>query len=222
MQALVPQWESALDLPEPSPRESRQRRPRRAPQTAYQGRLDAVAGENLTGWARCPQMPQVKLQVSLECDGEIVANAVADIARPDLRAVGMPDHHCGFTIPLRHIGDRAHKQLRVLVTGADYVIGESPLIAGQEVALSVPGPTAAPSATPPAVENPSLAVRLPVEAAVIAQEHLQKNLEAVEALTVELRRTLARSVIAMADSPEMANRLSAVIGLASPGGSEKR
>jgi len=222
MSALTPRWEEALDLSKVDARTRRtHRRGRKAAPGVLQGRLDAVASTNLTGWVRNPLEPASALEVDLECDGEIVAHAVANLPRPDLRAVGISSSECGFSIPLRPIQASDRHRLRVLVSGTDHLVGENPILvdpaSGSAPGLVVQAPSRPESHSAPAAASVSVTpVRLSVEPAIAAQEHLQRNLEAVEALTRDLRRLLARSVIATADSPEMADRLSAAIGLVAP------
>jgi hypothetical protein len=220
MSALTPRWEEALDLSKVDAHKARriQRRARKAEPEIFQGRLDAIAAGNLTGWARNPMHPDQPVEVVLECDGEIVANALANLPRPDLGLVGLVSSDCGFSIPLGPLKATDRQRLRVLVSGCDFLVGENPILI-DPASGSAPGlvaPPAAPWPSPDLFAERGQAVRLPVEAAIAAQEHLQRNLEAVEALTRDLRRLLARSVIATADSPEMADRLSAAIGLVAP------
>ncbi len=220
MSALTPRWEEALDLSKGDAHKARrtQRRARKAMPDAFQGRLDAVASGNLTGWVRNPLAADQPLDVVLECDGEIVANAVANLPRPDLRAVGIASSDCGFSIPLRSLKVMDRQSLRIMVSGSDYLVGENPILIDPTSgsASGLVAPTAVQLPSPDVIADRGQSVRLPVETAIAAQEHLQRNLEAVEALTRDLRRLLARSVIATADSPEMADRLSAAIGLVAP------
>ena len=217
MAALTPRWEEALDLSRGEAKTRRtDRRQRKSSPFLFQGRLDALAQGSLTGWARNLLDPTQKIEIVLECDGEIVSNAVADLPRDDLRAVGFSPYDCGFCIPLRKIMANDRQQLRVLVAGSQHLVGENPILVDPATsgspALLLQAPQPKTSKTEPSFDR-GVASRLPVESAIAAQEHLQRNLEAVEALTRDLRRLLARSVIATAESPEMADRLSTAIGL---------
>jgi hypothetical protein len=71
----------------------------------------------------------------LECDGEPVAVAVADQPREDLAAVGLV-RDCGFSLPLpprAAAGDGARLAVRVLDT--DWVVGENPILIGDDLGL---------------------------------------------------------------------------------------
>jgi hypothetical protein len=214
MAALTPQWEEALNLHRADTVARRsERRNRKASLRAFQGRIDALAVGSVTGWVRNLLDPGSIIEVVLECDGEIVANATANLRRVDLRDVGISPFDCGFSIPLQQIKIADRQKLRVLVAGSDYMIGENPILVDP---VTLNSSRLLPRQIVPKETNgePSVAFRLPVESSIASQEHLQRNLEAVEGLTRDLRRLLARSVIATAESPEIADRLSSIIGLA--------
>ena len=137
MQALAAQWEAALSLP------SRAARPADRSLRVH-GRLDAVAHTTVTGWVRAPLDPEARLQVVLECDGEPVAVAVASRPREDLRRVGLPAD-CGFSLPLPpRLVNAAMARLTVRVLESGWVVGENPILVGDDGRPSFSPPPGAP------------------------------------------------------------------------------
>ncbi len=218
-EAVALAWERALDLAPPAVR-ARPGRTRSAASSAglFQGHLDIVAGHAITGWVRDLRAPRRRLEVVLECNGEVAGTTTTGLPRPDLRAVGMPDASCGFSLPLPEwcLGDRG--SMRVTTNG--WTIGEPPfLLTG--VGVSLVPPTDAPppdrTAPTPGADIPTPVVtKHSVESAVNAQQSLLRDVARIETLLEDFRRVAARAVVAFADSPELAERAHAALGAASP------
>jgi hypothetical protein len=68
------------------------------PKPDYDGRLQGVGNGHALGWCWQPGAPRERTQIAIAIDGEIVAEGVADIARPDLPECGDGAH--GFLIAL--------------------------------------------------------------------------------------------------------------------------
>jgi SGNH hydrolase-like domain, acetyltransferase AlgX len=69
-----------------------------APSPAYQGGMQGIGNGHVLGWCWNPDSPEQQTSIAIAVDGEIVAEGMADIARPDLdeQAVGAQ----GFLIAL--------------------------------------------------------------------------------------------------------------------------
>jgi hypothetical protein len=76
-------------------RPSRGRQP-----SGYDGRLQAVADGVAVGWACDLANPERRVEVTIEAEGEVMAEAVADIARDELVQEGIGDGAHGFEIAL--------------------------------------------------------------------------------------------------------------------------
>jgi hypothetical protein len=73
------------------------------------------------GWAWDTSDPEGRVTVALEAEGEVVAEAVADIARDELVSAGIGDGAHGFEIALPdHLRSRAYVRV-VLLVGPDLV-----------------------------------------------------------------------------------------------------
>src|SRR5262245_31681694 len=94
------------------------------------GRVDAIDGGRLFGWAFDPMAPDRRLTIRVLLDGKVIAEAVADINRPDLRRNGIGDGKHAFEIALP---DPAQSRTSDLVVVA---LNEN----GAEQALRVPKP----------------------------------------------------------------------------------
>lgn len=64
------------------------------------GHIDAIQEGQLLGWAVDVKRPGEPLRVELLDNGRPVAHADCNIFRPDVRASGIGDGTCGFSIPL--------------------------------------------------------------------------------------------------------------------------
>lgn len=73
----------------------------RVPSSAFDcaGCLDPAEGTRAQGWAVDLRHPKRRLQLELRINGHVVATALADQMREDVRAEGLSDGHCGFVIP---------------------------------------------------------------------------------------------------------------------------
>jgi hypothetical protein len=68
------------------------------PAARLEGFVDALDGGRLFGWAWDRLHPQERLRIEVSVDGEVVAEATADQARPDLRAGGIGDGEHAFEV----------------------------------------------------------------------------------------------------------------------------
>ncbi|HEY7830568.1 MAG TPA: hypothetical protein VIC06_08405 [Solirubrobacteraceae bacterium] len=70
------------------------------PTHAYEGLLQGVGNGVALGWAADRAQPAERVSVALVVDGEIVAEGVADVPRPDLADMDLDDGAHGFLIEL--------------------------------------------------------------------------------------------------------------------------
>jgi hypothetical protein len=94
------------------------------------GRVDAVDMGRIFGWAFDPMAPDQRLTIRVLLDGKIIAEAVADRNRPDLRRNGIGDGKHAFEIALP---DPLHSRANDIVVMARNG-------SGSEQALRVPQP----------------------------------------------------------------------------------
>jgi len=64
------------------------------------GRVDAIDQGRLFGWAYDPQAPDQRLAIRVLLDGNVIAEAIADRSRPDLKRNGIGDGSHAFEIAL--------------------------------------------------------------------------------------------------------------------------
>jgi hypothetical protein len=81
---------------------------------ALEGRLDAIAGGKVYGWARDRSRPDASLAVELRLDGQPVGEGSADRPRADLEAGGLGAH--AFEIETALPDDTPLERLSALVT----------------------------------------------------------------------------------------------------------
>ncbi len=65
-----------------------------------QGHFDDVLNGNADGWVFFPEQPQLRADVEVLCDGQVVASGRADRLRPDLQQAGIADGRCAFSLPI--------------------------------------------------------------------------------------------------------------------------
>ncbi|CAN7688324.1 hypothetical protein [Neorhizobium tomejilense] len=94
------------------------------------GRVDAVDMGTIFGWAFDPMAPDQRLSIRVLLDGKVIAEAVADRNRPDLRRNGIGDGKHAFEIALP---DPLHSRASDVVVMARNG-------SGSEQALRVPQP----------------------------------------------------------------------------------
>lgn len=70
------------------------------PSQRIQGRVDAIDGAQVFGWAWHADKPAERLTIEAVVDGKVIATAVADRARIDLRRNGIGDGCYAFNIEL--------------------------------------------------------------------------------------------------------------------------
>ena len=94
------------------------------------GRVDAVDMGKIFGWAFDPMAPDQRLTIRVLLDGKVIAEAIADRNRPDLRRNGIGDGKHAFEIALPDpVQSRASDIVVVARNGS-----------GSEQALRVPQP----------------------------------------------------------------------------------
>ncbi|MFD1329879.1 hypothetical protein [Mycoplana ramosa] len=94
------------------------------------GRVDAIDMGRIFGWAFDPMAPDQRLTIRVLLDGKVIAEAVADRNRPDLRRNGIGDGKHAFEIALPDpVQARASDLVVVALNGS-----------GSEQALRVPQP----------------------------------------------------------------------------------
>ncbi len=94
------------------------------------GRVDAIDQGRIFGWAFDPMAPDQRLTIRVLLDGKVIAEAVADRNRPDLRRNGIGDGKHAFEIALPDpVQSRASELVVVALNGS-----------GSEQALRVPQP----------------------------------------------------------------------------------
>ncbi len=85
------------------------------------GRVDAIDGGRLFGWAFDPATPGQRLKVRVLLDGAPVAEAVADRNRPDLKRNGIGDGKHAFEIALPEAVQKRSRDLVVMAMSGDGV-----------------------------------------------------------------------------------------------------
>ena len=89
------------------------------------GRVDAIDQGRVFGWAFDPETPEKRLAIRVLLDGKVIAEALADRNRPDLKRNGIGDGNHAFEIPLPEMASARSGDLVVLAaTGKG---GELPL-----------------------------------------------------------------------------------------------
>ena len=97
---------------------------------AIAGHVDGVDGTNaIVGWALDLSAPGRRLVVECIREGRVLATAVADLPRADLRQTGLGDGHGGFRLepPLDALTGADAGDIRVRVQGARTWLGTAPL-----------------------------------------------------------------------------------------------
>lgn len=67
---------------------------------SFRGSVDSVGGREIVGWAYSADHPH-GVVVQAVINNEVIGDALANHARPDLAGVGLGDGNCGFIINLR-------------------------------------------------------------------------------------------------------------------------
>ncbi|KQU87191.1 hypothetical protein GFB56_30805 [Ensifer sp. T173] len=83
------------------------------------GRVDAIDGGRLFGWAHDPAAPGQRLKVRVLLDGAPVAEAIADRNRPDLKRNGIGDGQHAFEIALPEAVQKRSRDLVVMAFTGD-------------------------------------------------------------------------------------------------------
>jgi hypothetical protein len=83
------------------------------------GLIDNATSDRLFGWAWDAAHPGRRLKVELRLAGEVVANTIADFARPDLSKNGVGDGCHAFEFPLIADWVERRAELTAIAFGAD-------------------------------------------------------------------------------------------------------
>ncbi len=89
------------------------------PPSDVRGLIDNATSDRLFGWAWDASSPGRRLKVELRLAGEIVANTIADFARPDLAKNGVGDGCHAFEFPLIPDWAERRAELTAVALGAD-------------------------------------------------------------------------------------------------------
>lgn len=151
---------------------------------ALRGYIDAVEGTRIFGWAWNPAKPQDRLEVSIFAAGRLLAKAIADKPRIDLRRNGIGDGAHAFDLDIEAIG--AGDSVRVVVHHSDE--------AGEDLELLAPTEEERTAAAAFAASFGPVLDRL--ETAIVAQRRIQTgHTNSLGELTATARR-LAEVAIA--------------------------
>ena len=125
------------------------------------GRVDAIDSGRIFGWAFDPMAPDQRLTIRVLLDGKVIAEAVADRNRPDLRRNGIGDGKHAFEIALPDpVQSRASDLVVVALNGS-----------GSEQSLRVPKPDE--QAAEALIAAPLAKVLDKLDALMAAQRQLQ-------------------------------------------------
>lgn len=94
------------------------------------GRVDAIDQGRVFGWAFDPETPEKRLAIRVLLDGKVIAEALADRNRPDLKRNGIGDGNHAFEIALPEMASARSSELVVLAATGQ----------GGELPLRVPKP----------------------------------------------------------------------------------
>ncbi|WP_077965441.1 hypothetical protein [Ensifer adhaerens] len=78
------------------------------------GRVDAIDQGRVFGWAFDPETPEKRLAIRVLLDGKVIAEALADRNRPDLKRNGIGDGNHAFEIALPEMANARAGELVVL------------------------------------------------------------------------------------------------------------
>ncbi|HEV7310768.1 hypothetical protein [Ensifer sp.] len=78
------------------------------------GRVDAIDQGRVFGWAFDPETPEKRLAIRVLLDGKVIAEALADRNRPDLKRNGIGDGNHAFEIALPEMASARSADLVVL------------------------------------------------------------------------------------------------------------
>ncbi|MFI5010335.1 MAG: hypothetical protein ACHQDY_08695, partial [Solirubrobacterales bacterium] len=128
----------------------------------YEGALQGVGNGVALGWVRDGSDGEARVQVSLVVDGEIVAEGIADVARPDLLDAGHGDGAHGFLLALPDRLQTPGRRTVLVLAGPDRIPipatpsfwqQPSPDGAWSDVVFVPGGALSASVPPPPAAEN---------------------------------------------------------------------
>lgn len=93
--------------------------PTTPPPSDVRGLIDNATSDRLFGWAWDASHPGRRLKVELRLAGEVVANTIADFARPDLGKNGVGDGCHAFEFPLLPSWAERRHDLTAIALGVD-------------------------------------------------------------------------------------------------------
>lgn len=151
------------------------------------GRVDALDGGRLFGWAWYPAQPDSRLEVKIFAADKLLAVASADRPRVDLRRNGVGDGGHAFDVELPEVAVKSGRRLRVIATHPE---------GGADLELQVPSVEERAAEAALAASFGPMLDRL--EAATLHQQRIQKvHASAVRQLAGASRQL---SDVAAADS----------------------
>ncbi|WP_292034917.1 MULTISPECIES: glycosyltransferase [unclassified Brevundimonas] len=92
------------------------------------GRVDALNGRILTGWAVDPDRPAEPVEVEVRQKGAVVGQAMTDVSRPDVSAAGLGGGSAGFRVVLSPLYNRENGPLSVKLSRRDADLINSPFV----------------------------------------------------------------------------------------------
>ena len=96
---------------------------------AAEGVLDGISGDRVLGWAWHPSHPDMDAVVELVAGDQLVATAIAALAREDLKAAGKRNGRCGFEIPMdSRFPVHVPMVVRMRLTDGTYTLPGGPVV----------------------------------------------------------------------------------------------
>lgn len=144
------------------------------------GRVDAVDGVHVFGWAWRPDAPTERLTIEAVLDGRVVAKVTADLARVDLRRNGIGDGSYAFNLELPKLIEKMVHRVEIRAVATD----------GAKIVLRIP--TSDERAVEAAVAAPMMRVIERLDLLIAAQRQLQVgHHRSSEAMTERLDKLCA-------------------------------
>lgn len=92
------------------------------------GRVDALNGRILTGWAVDPDLPAGAAEVEVRQGGVVIGRAMTDVSRPDVSAAGLGGENAGFRIALSPLYSRENGPIIVKLYRCGIDLINSPFV----------------------------------------------------------------------------------------------
>jgi len=97
------------------------------PDFGYAGYLDDAAGK-VQGWVTAVGKQRTRVLVDIRIDGALVATVPANAPRADVRAIGIENDRCGFSMALpKDLDDRVGHELSATLSGTGLQLCNSPV-----------------------------------------------------------------------------------------------